>query len=94
MFILEWSGGRVRESNREVTLKQGRKGFVEFHLGSRREGVWQGPARAGAWRRATHAVFAVPRASGPSQCNARCLEPRLSSIRIGKAHPGHLAGAR
>ena len=40
-----WSGGHVRKSYRgEVTLKQDPKGFVEFHLGSRRQGVGQGPA--------------------------------------------------
>ena len=44
LFILEWSGGHVRQSYREVTLKQGPKGFVEFHLGSRRQGVRQAPA--------------------------------------------------
>lgn len=35
MFILEWSGGRVRDSSREATPgSRGHWGFIESHLGA------------------------------------------------------------
>ena len=66
LFILEWSGGHVRQSYREVTLKQGPKGFVEFHLGAGGKVFGRRPPEQGHGGVPAHAVFAVPRASGPS----------------------------
>ena len=65
MFLLE---GRGAVSGGDVILKRGPRGFVGFHLGSRREGVFgRGPPEQGHGGVHAHAVFAVPRASGPSE---------------------------
>lgn len=59
----------VRKACREeVTFKSGPKGFVEFHLVNKREGVAsRGQPELGQGSMPAHGVFGMSRAYGPSE---------------------------